>query len=418
MMMVAAGAVALDLQAAVHTEVGQLAVAAAQGAFTAGALVAPQCLQRTLVADLALALLLGSGLLRLLAQQVGVQPADQGPAAEEGEQGPHAVADVGPEAGQVGHQFEEEGEQAEQQEAPDEGPLVAAAEAAELPDRQGQQGAYEQQPDHEGPPFSPLAGPLPAGLGFGLQLIDLALGGVDPALQVAELPFEPLAFSAEPPLLVQLGVELTHPGDHLRVLARLLGGGAGRAPVVETGLVGGVGLPRLLLLPPHPLEAALEAVPRLGERFQLGEQRLQAGAIDELLLPRCLREQGEVGDQAGAHLDQEVGEQQGNQPLTDADQPLGAAGGTQHRGRRVQRTSRILLEVIIAVRESEASRLDSAITARPAAALRRRTPSHLTGERFAQLSKAVGRLPAHLIERAGPASLCGKVVREGRQPGA
>jgi hypothetical protein len=35
-----------------------------------------------------LALLLGSGLLRLLAQQVGVQPADQGPAAEEGEQGP------------------------------------------------------------------------------------------------------------------------------------------------------------------------------------------------------------------------------------------------------------------------------------------------------------------------------------------
>ena len=70
------------------------------------------------------------------------------------------------------------------------------------------------------------------------------------------------------------------------------------------------------------------------------------------------------------------------------------------------------------------------ITARPAAALRRRTPSHLTGERFAQLSKAVpvDRLrpessdrvacQRHLIERAGPASLCGKVVREGRQPGA
>jgi hypothetical protein len=88
MVVVAAGAVAVDLQAPVHAEVGQLAVTAAQGAFTAEALAAAQRLQRSLVADLALALLLGSGLLRLLAQQVGVQPADQGPAAEEGEQGP------------------------------------------------------------------------------------------------------------------------------------------------------------------------------------------------------------------------------------------------------------------------------------------------------------------------------------------
>jgi hypothetical protein len=50
-MVVAAGAVALDLQAAVHAEVGQLAFAAGQGAFTAGALVAPQRLERALVAS-------------------------------------------------------------------------------------------------------------------------------------------------------------------------------------------------------------------------------------------------------------------------------------------------------------------------------------------------------------------------------
>jgi hypothetical protein len=45
----------------------------------------------------------------------------------------------------------------------------------------------------------------------------------------------------------------------------------------------------------------LEVVAGLGERFQLGQQRLQAGPIDELLQLRCLGEQGEVGDQAGAH---------------------------------------------------------------------------------------------------------------------
>ena len=55
-----------------------------------------------------------------------------------------------------------------------------------------------------------------------------------------------------------------------------------------------------LLLPP-PFEAALEVVAGLGERFQLGQQRLQAGPIDELLQLRCLGEQGEVGDQDGAH---------------------------------------------------------------------------------------------------------------------
>ena len=107
-----------------------------------------------------------------------------------------------------------------------EGPLVGAPEAAELPNRQGEKRSHEQQPQPEGPAFSPLAGLLPAGLGLGLELAQLALGTADPALQVAELLFQPLSFTTEPPLLVELGVELAHPGDHLRVLTQLVGGPA------------------------------------------------------------------------------------------------------------------------------------------------------------------------------------------------
>jgi len=78
------------------------------------------------------------------------------------------------------------------------------------------------------------------------------------------------------------------------------------------------------LLPP-PFEAALEVVAGLSERFQLGQQRL--GGADRRTAPAA------VPWRAGG------GRRSGWSPLTDADQPLGATGGAQHGGRRVQRQS-------------------------------------------------------------------------------
>ena len=314
-----------------HAVVGQDALMARQGAVAAGTLVAADRLQGLLVADRPLTLLGRGRLLALQALAIRLEPGDQGPANHHREQRPDPIADVAAKRGQVGHQLHEEGEQGKQEEPPHERPLLTAPVPAELPQRQGQQGPHEQQPDREDAQLRAL--PCPGQLPFSLaaQPVEAALLRGDGGLHPSQPLLEPLPLLAELALPFQLKIKLACPVDHLRVLIRLRGGRAGGAPVLEGRLVAVVGLTAIRLALLNGLQLIRQRLPATLQWLEAVLQPTHRRTIKKLLTLRGLAEQGQIGDHRTAHLDQEVGEQQGNQPLTGPHQPFRTAGRTDHR---------------------------------------------------------------------------------------
>ena len=286
--------------------------------------------QRHVVGQLLAALGVGASLGEFLPFEVAVEGQDSLPANHHGHDDPHHMAHVATVIGQVRHEFDEEGEQREEHEAPHEGPPGAPALPGEQPARRGEQRQGQGQPVQEHPQLLPAqAFVQPAGrLGFErLQRAAGALLGL-PCIEGGLL----LGFHrGQRPALGGLeGIQRRAAADQLGVLLRLPGRLPGGQPV-GIGLAGAGGVGTLGV----ELEAGL--VQRLVGRLPglAGLLDGRAGLpgrrlVDEVLEAEALLHLGQVAHDGAAQPDQETGKRHRHQPQAGAEPFLGQPQGLVH----------------------------------------------------------------------------------------
>ena len=303
--------------AAMRAEVG-LAVLQIHRALAAGADVFRQARQGQVVAQALAPLRGGHGLGAPLPLQVAVQGDDGLAPHQRRERYADDVAHIAAVAGQVGHQFDEEGEQRKEDEAPDKGPPGALAFLGKQPAGDGQQRQRERQAVQK---HAQLDAPA---LG-GQLVVGIALHGVQPLLRglpaLARVQ-QGLVLRLHGLLGLQLGglegVQRLGAGDDLGVVLGALGGAARGQPVGQGLALGLGGAARPGVAQARLLQRGLGVLLGLLRLLNLAAQRRGRAAIQKVVQQQRLLHLGQVADDGAAQADQKAGEHQRHQPQAAA----------------------------------------------------------------------------------------------------
>ena len=273
-----------------------------------------QARQGHVVAQLLAALLVGHGFGLLLALQVAVERQDGVAPDQHRDTDAHHIAHIAAIAGQVGHQFDEEGEQREKDEAPDKGPVGALALLHEQPACHHQQRQRERQAVQKDAQLHLAALHTQLLIGAGFHAAELPLrgrGGLARIEQGLLLRLDRLLRA-----LFGLLQPIQHLGarHHLRVVLHPLRHAARGQPVVE-GLARRLAFAaRLAALQLRLLQRGLRILLGLALVPDLRAQLLGLGTVQKVIHLQRRLHLGQVAHDGAAQADQETRKHHRHQP--------------------------------------------------------------------------------------------------------